>query len=123
MNPSPHKPISRRVLGMFLAYLAVVIFAVGALADRAEAAEFDAAADRTYAKMAHEAARYYGISEWAFEHAMRCESINFHPGVLSGRITGSEGEIGFAQLHPRGKLRVFYAEKDREGDYHTNPYR
>lgn len=45
-----------------------------------------------------------------------CESWDFRPDVVFGPTTGAAGEIGLAQLHPRGLLPTFY----RWG--YTNPW-
>lgn len=55
-----------------------------------------------------EAAHRYDVSQWLLEKTLRCESINFRWAVIIGEQTGPAGELGIAQLHPRGLLPLYY---------------
>jgi hypothetical protein len=51
-----------------------------------------------------EAAETYGVSEAWLLAVARCEAPGLNPYAV-----GRQGELGIAQLHPRGELRRFYA--------------
>ena len=60
-------------------------------------------ADEQWVPVIHAAAARHGVSGAALERTLRCESH------LTPTAVGRAGELGMAQLHPRGLLPTFYA--------------
>lgn len=57
----------------------------------------------------HDVSLRYDVWYWKLEETLHCESMHYNMAVIEGRRLGLQGEIGAAQLHPRGRLSDFYA--------------